>query len=147
MCTKDFDQQWRALAEEVLTGMKEWRLQHPRATFREIEAAVDERLSRLRARMLEDAALASAAAEWKDAVVEEQPLCPQCAQPLKLRGQEKRHLQVHGGQEVVLERSYGVCPACGAGLFPPGRGVSFAAGRLESASARATGAPGNLDAL
>ena len=61
---KDFDQTWRALSDEVLTGMKEWRLQHPRATLSEIEAALDERLARLRARMLEDAALASAAADW-----------------------------------------------------------------------------------
>ena len=50
---KDFDQQWRTLNEEVITGMKEWRLQHPRATLTEIEAALDERLARLRARMLE----------------------------------------------------------------------------------------------
>jgi hypothetical protein len=45
----DFDQHWRELSDEVISGMKEWRLQHPRATFREIEAAVDERLARLRA--------------------------------------------------------------------------------------------------
>jgi hypothetical protein len=49
----DFDQHWRELSDEVISGMKEWRLQHPRATFREIEAAVDERLARLRAKMLE----------------------------------------------------------------------------------------------
>ena len=60
---KDFDQQWRTLNEEVITGMKEWRLQHPRATLTEIEAALDERLARLRARMLEDAALASITAQ------------------------------------------------------------------------------------
>ena len=117
---KDFDQNWRALGEEVLTGMKEWRLQHPRATFREIEAAIDERLNRMRARMLTDAALASAAADWEEVATEEQPVCPKCGQPLEPRGQEERHLQVHGGQEVQLDRCYGVCPACGAGLFPPG---------------------------
>jgi hypothetical protein len=32
----DFDQRWRELSEEVLTGMKEWRLQHPWATLSEI---------------------------------------------------------------------------------------------------------------
>ena len=41
--------------------MKEWRLQHPTATLSEIEDALDERLSGMRARMLEDLALASAA--------------------------------------------------------------------------------------
>jgi len=39
---KDFDAQWRTLSEEVLSGMKEWRLQHPRATLSEMEAALDE---------------------------------------------------------------------------------------------------------
>ncbi len=59
----DFDAVWNNLAQEVMSGMKEWRLQHPKATLREIEVALDERLGRLRARMLEDVALASAAAD------------------------------------------------------------------------------------
>ena len=42
----------RELSEEVITGMAEWRGQHPRATLSEIEAALDERLARVRARML-----------------------------------------------------------------------------------------------
>jgi len=54
MRIEDLDTHWHELAGEVMTGMKEWRLQHPKATFREIEAALDERLARLRARMLED---------------------------------------------------------------------------------------------
>src|SRR5205807_1752806 len=57
-----FDQCWWPLAQEVLTGMKEWRLQHPPATLAEIEAALDARLRLLRARMPDDAALASAGA-------------------------------------------------------------------------------------
>ncbi len=40
----DFDQRWEELAAEILSGMKEWLLQHPRATLNEIEAALDERL-------------------------------------------------------------------------------------------------------
>ena len=38
----------------LLTGMKEWRQQHPHATLREIEEAMDERLAQLRAGMLAD---------------------------------------------------------------------------------------------
>lgn len=56
------DARWHQVAEDVMTGMKEWRMQHPKATCREIEAALDERLARRRARMLEDALLASRAA-------------------------------------------------------------------------------------
>jgi hypothetical protein len=42
----DFDAKWHELAEEVMSGMKEWRLKHPRATLCEIESALDERLGR-----------------------------------------------------------------------------------------------------
>jgi hypothetical protein len=117
---QDFDQHWRALSDEVLTGMKEWRLQHPRATLSEIEVALDERLARLRARMLEDAALASAAADWEAAGAERPPVCRQCGAALKRRGGHARQLQTHGGQRLTLQRKYGVCPVCQTGLFPPG---------------------------
>ena len=43
------DQSWHALSEEILTGMHDWRRQHPKATLREMEQEVDARLSRLRA--------------------------------------------------------------------------------------------------
>jgi NADH pyrophosphatase NudC (nudix superfamily) len=116
----DFDQQWKDLATEILSGMKEWRLQHPRATLNEIEAALDERLGRLRARMLEDAALASAAADWSGED-EEPPLCPQCGQPMeRYGGAPVRHLQTHGGQQLKLRRRYARCPSCGMEFFPPG---------------------------
>lgn len=96
-------------------------MQHPHATLKEIEVAIDERLVVLRARMVADAALASAAAAWEQEVVAEQPICPQCGARLKHRGvRAARHLQTHGGQEVTLVREYGVCPACGAEFFPPG---------------------------
>jgi len=120
MLRTDFDQQWQALAAEVLTGMKEWRIQHPQATLREIEAALDERLARMRAWMLQDTALASEIADLSQLAREARPVCPDCGTPLGPRGKSERHLQTHGGQEVVLERSYGVCPTCQAGFFPPG---------------------------
>ena len=116
----DFDAKWSELAEEVMSGMKEWRLQHPRATFREIEQALDERLGKMRARMLQDAALASAAADLKGAQEEERPVCPACGAQLEGRGTALRELTTQHNQTVRLTRSYGVCPQCGAGLFPPG---------------------------
>lgn len=118
---QDFDRQWIGLGKEILLGIKEWRIQHPRATLKEIEVAIDERLAVLRARMLADAALASAAAGWEEEAEADQPVCPRCGAKLKQYGtREERHLETHGGQEVKLVREYGVCPACGAGLFPPG---------------------------
>lgn len=105
---------WAELAEEAFTGMAEWRTQHPTATFREIEAAVDERLATVRARMLQDAALASAATELVGSA------CPGCGQPLHNGGTRRRTLLTNYNKEVDLHRRYGVCSSCGEGLFPPG---------------------------
>lgn len=115
----DLDTRWRQLSEEVMTGMKEWRMQHPKATLQEIEAALDERLGRLRARMLEDAALASRAADWSGADEQERPPCPQCGTPMEARGHQSRELVTHHNQTIHLKRSYAVCPKCERGLFPP----------------------------
>ena len=119
MRMEDLDVRWHQLTEEVITGMKEWRLQHPRATFREIEAAVDERLAHVRARMLEDAALVSRAADW-EAESLDQPVCPTCGTPLQSRGMEMRELTTQYDQPIQLERRYAVCPRCQTGVFPPG---------------------------
>jgi predicted RNA-binding Zn-ribbon protein involved in translation (DUF1610 family) len=116
----DLDARWRELAEEAFTGVKEWRLQPPRATFREIEAAVDERLARVRARLLQDAALASAAADLRALPAAARPLCPDCGHRLEARGQEPRQVTTTYDHQLTLTRSDAVCPACGAGHFPPG---------------------------
>ena len=109
---------WNGLSEEIISGMAEWREQHPKATFREIESEVDKRLAVLRARMLTDAAIRSAQTEWEGAKGE--VVCPNCGARLEQKGKKKRKLQTRGGQEVELEREYGVCPQCGQGIFPPG---------------------------
>ena len=113
-------QTWHTLREDIVTGMHEWRVAHPKATLREMEREVAARRARLRARMFEDMALQRAAADWEGGQAMEQPRCPACGVPLKPRGKQTRHLQTHGGRELTLERRYGVCPACQAGLFPPG---------------------------
>lgn len=117
MTTEAIEACWRELGEEAFTGMAEWRTQHPRATFREIEAAVDERLARVRARMLEDAALMSAATEgWEGS---ERPCCPACGEQMMADGRSSRRLVTNHDQPITLTRQRAVCPACGAGLFPP----------------------------
>jgi len=110
---------WHQLSAEITRGMGAWRLAHPTATLREIETELDARLARLRVRLLEDLALTSTATVWDELPALQQPRCPDCDHPLDDRGAKSRTLQTHGGQELTLTRSYGVCPACGAGLFPP----------------------------
>src|SRR5579884_3718409 len=92
----ELETRWRQLSEDVLVGMKEWRIAHPKATLRENEAAMDERLAKVRARMLEDVALASRAADL--AAVDERVRCPQCGQEMEARGQEVRTLTTTGDQ-------------------------------------------------
>lgn len=124
---------WEALAAEAFLGIKEWRLQHPTATFAEIEVAVDERLSAVRARMLADVALTSAATTVSEVPLVARPPCPVCAaggggRPgsgpgqgrLEARGRHTREVTVTYGRTVTLTREYAVCSVCGTGLFPPG---------------------------
>ena len=117
---QQFEQRWHQLSTEIMSGLSDWRIQHPKATLREMELELDTRLAHVRARMLEDLALASAASDWHASPAGEAPGCPQCASPLQLRGAHLRTLQTHGGQTLTLERQYGVCPVCQTGLFPPG---------------------------
>jgi YgiT-type zinc finger domain-containing protein len=115
--TDEMEGRFRQLSEDVLVGMKEWRQAHPKATLREIETALDEKLAKVRARMLEDVALASTAADLVESG--ERVVCPACGREMEAHGQAERTLTTTGNQEIVLHRSYAVCPACGAGLFPP----------------------------
>jgi hypothetical protein len=114
---------WLALAEEVLLGMRDWRAAHPRATWKQIEAELDARLARLRGQVLQDAAQASPAADFRGAA--ERPPCPGsgCGTPLRAAGQHRRRLATAHEQVVEIERTYGRCPACGAGVSPPRRGA------------------------
>ena len=51
--TKSTDEQVSAGLRDVL-GMTQWRKEHPKATWAEIEAAVDEQINQLRAQLIED---------------------------------------------------------------------------------------------
>ena len=119
MRIEDLDTRWHELTEEAITGMKEWRLQHPKATFREIEVALDERLARVRARMLEDAALVSRAAEVEGEHAGERLTCPECGTPLQARGLQARDLVTQYDHTIHLKRQYAFCPHCQKGFFPP----------------------------
>ena len=117
MKIEDASKQWNEMSKEIETGMAEWRQQHPKARFKEIEAELDQRLGEMRAKMLTDLALASVSAEWEAG---EEPVCAECGEKLVGRGKKERKLQTNGGREVELEREYGICPKCGQGIFPPG---------------------------
>lgn len=101
------------LFSEAHGALRQWRAAHPRATFDEIETAVDGEMQRVRARLVAEAARGAAEPTAT-------PLrCPTCGERMQARGSRARTLTVGGDQPVTLHRSYRVCPACGTGLFPP----------------------------
>ncbi len=103
---------------DILAEMDAWRATHPSATLTEIEAVLDERLSALRRQMLQDTITKSPHADWSQLPLEQRPNCPSCGVPLQPRGKRRRHLRSAGG-DLAFERTYGICPLCGTGLFPP----------------------------
>ena len=119
---QDFDQGWGVAAVEIISGMKEGRLTHARATLQEIESETARRLAKLQAQMMQDMAMASEAADVVAAKGhgEEIPRCPGCGGVMQARGKRRRRLTGTYDQTVELERSYMECPACGTGIFPPG---------------------------
>lgn len=119
MTADDFEETWRTLNTQMLDEMTAWRREHPQATLQEIEHLVDQHIAAARARLLEQVAQASPAADWRAAPPAAQPTCPQCGTGLRPNGTYPRQLQTQGGQALTLERSYGVCPDCGTGFFPP----------------------------
>lgn len=114
---------WAKQIEAVVGGVRAWRAAHPRATFREIAAAVDAGLNGLRAQMLAEAAASSPSARFAERPAEERPRCGQCGGKLIGRGRHRRQVTTQGDVPVVLEREYGVCASCKRGVFPPGRGA------------------------
>ncbi len=90
MNTQKVRQKWQGMSEELNAGIAEWREQHPRATFREIEAEIDRRLDEYRAQVLSDTANLSASAEWIEG--QDGPECPVCGTQLEGKGKKKRSL-------------------------------------------------------
>ncbi len=89
-----------------------WHSTHPDATLAEIEAAVEEQLDRVRAHLIDERTEAG--------VREAHPVCQKCGTTMVPQATTTRTLLLRGDQPLELERSYVVCPSCGAGLFPPG---------------------------
>ena len=115
-----FAAEWGPEVAAMVSGFEEWRLAHPRATLTEIEDALDARWAVARARLVTEAALASAAADLRTVPPRERPCCPACGGVMALRGPEVRTLTTTYEQPVSLRRHYLVCTTCQEVLFPPG---------------------------
>src|SRR5437588_5437526 len=109
-------QQVSAGLQDVL-GMTQWRKEHPKATWDEIEAAVDEQINQLRAQLIQDLVQLGEGEDWSELPEEERPRCGTCGEPLWARGEQTRYIQTTGGEAVKLTRTYGTCPPCRVGFF------------------------------
>ena len=109
-------ERWLAEAAERFAALDTWRQEHPRATWTEIESAIEAQLGPLRAQVLGETAMASDATDLHGS----RPVCPQCGTPLVAAGPRPRQLRGEQDLPIPRERTYARCPACATGLFPPG---------------------------
>jgi len=107
-----------ASGDAVRDAMRAWRADHPHATWVEIERALDERVGRWRAQVLAETVASSPLRDFRGAAA--RPPCPVCDVPLRAMGQHERTVITNEDAAVTVERTYGECPRCGAGFFPPG---------------------------
>jgi len=109
----------RDLSEEILVDMDNWNKVNPDATFLEIEEKARELASKLEVALIQNSANEREESNWKDRDEKERPICPHCKILMNSRGKHTRVLQGAQGREIQLKRSYGTCPKCGVGFFPP----------------------------
>src|SRR5438552_13250041 len=74
-------QQVSAGLRDVL-GMTQWRKEHPKATWAEIEAAVEERINQVRAQVIQDVVQMGESEEWSGAPLRRVYASCSCATPL-----------------------------------------------------------------
>ncbi len=67
-------QQVSAGLQDVL-GITQWRKEHPKATWAEIEAVVDERMNQLRAQLIQDVVQMGETEGWSQKPEAERPRC------------------------------------------------------------------------
>ena len=114
------DQRWQELFEAAMNEVTAWRGEHSKASFTEIEETLDQRLSGVRAQLLQDLVESSGSADIRGQAKEDRPRCPECGEALLANGQYTREVTTTYEQRVQIRRSYGRCPVCGCGFFPSG---------------------------
>ena len=102
-----------AVLEEAQAELRAWFAVHPRATLYEMEVATERQLARVRAALV-DELVASAGATT------ERPACPACGAAMQHIGTQARTLALPHDEALTVAGPRYRCPACGAGLFPPG---------------------------
>jgi hypothetical protein len=111
-------QQVSAGLRDVL-GMTQWRKEHPKATWAEIEAAVDERINQLRAQLIQDVVRMGETEEWSQKPEAERPRCATCGKPLLARGEQTRLPANQWRRNRPADAHVWSLPDLWGGLFSP----------------------------
>jgi hypothetical protein len=105
------------VAEAMVEEYLDWEEQTTEPTLSQIEAAV------LKVRRQMSERMAEVAIADQDAIQPvETPLCPQCGERLRYKGQKARAIESLVGT-LHIKRGYYHCAHCQSGLFPPPRAV------------------------
>jgi uncharacterized protein with PIN domain len=100
-------------AEAMIEEYLDWEEQAAAPNLSQIEAAV------LKVRRELSERLAEVAIADQDAVQPvAAPLCAQCGEPMRYKGQKGRSVESLVGT-LHIERAYYHCPRCQSGVFPP----------------------------
>jgi hypothetical protein len=103
------------MEEQVIRDqLRAWRREHPHATFDEIDAEVARQYAQLHAEVVAELSTVEPSEGGGEALI-----CALCQVPMQRRGQHTRAVPTRRGAAAQMTRAYYVCPACGAGLFPP----------------------------
>ena len=94
--------------------LRQWRAQHPEASFDEIARQVTPRRRELLGQLLNQLACQHGDGEAVAGVP-----CPDCGKMMSYKGRPKRTVE-HLEGETILERAYYCCAQCESGFFPPG---------------------------
>ncbi len=106
-------------AQAMQRRLRAWRQAHPHASFDEIEDAVQAEMARWQVRLMEQLLPAQTPVDAPADSQEAPPVCGTCGMGMQRSGRRRREVQSRQGPPMLFERDYYVCPACGAGLFPP----------------------------
>ena len=101
-------------AEERINRLLDWQERAEKPTLSQIE---DEVLA-ARRELSEELVRAMLSGE-EAGEPSEAPRCPECGQAMENKGKQPKLVESRVG-DLVIERSYYYCAACGVGFFPPG---------------------------
>jgi hypothetical protein len=122
----------KRLEQEILTEVQsfsDWKQQEGVYTFAEMEAKALE-IAQAMAQALLSYGVADEQQVERQQRPKLEPSCPECGRPMRYGGRPGKKIGSKAGA-IAFKRDYYHCPACRAGLFPPGPAAESGGGEVE----------------